>query len=329
MIQKHYYLTLDTETATLPFANDYDSKARKSIAIAKPLVYDIGWVITDRRGHVEKSVNYLVQETFFVPNIFNTAYYAKKRPIYMDMLHSGEITVKNWQDIIWELFTDLAKVKACVAYNAAFDFKKAIPFTESYITALYSDNYNEWEAKQRQICDDIANGKKLETKNSNYMTPIFELRGRGTPIIDLWEVACNKLLTKPLYKQFCIEHSFVSDSVQFFKTSAETAYCYLTGNHNFIESHTALDDAKIESEILTKALKRGKIEPQIAMFPFKKLGTTFEYVQQTKKPNELQTICTQLKQYIDSNDGFEKKGNYWKNIINIYHTLTELSERGY
>ena len=76
-MRKKFYLTLDTETATLPFANEMAKTAseKQKIAIAKPLVYDIGWTITDRAGNVYKKVNYLIQETFFVPNVFNTAYY--------------------------------------------------------------------------------------------------------------------------------------------------------------------------------------------------------------------------------------------------------------
>ena len=138
MRRKNYYLTLDTETATLPFANAIapDEKAKKKIAIAKPLVYDIGWVITDRMGEVVKKVNYLVQETFFVPQIFNTAYYRDKRPLYMQKLAQGLTTPKSWNDIIEELIADLENVTIATAYNACFDFKKAIPFTERYIQAL-------------------------------------------------------------------------------------------------------------------------------------------------------------------------------------------------
>ena len=94
-MKKKYYLILDTETATLPFANTLckNEKQKQKIAIAKPLVYDIGWVILDRQGNVIKKKNYLVQETFFVPNVFNTAYYSDKRPIYIDLLEYYRIYV--------------------------------------------------------------------------------------------------------------------------------------------------------------------------------------------------------------------------------------------
>ena len=48
--KKNYYLTLDTETCTLPFANELcrNEKQKQTIAIAKPIVYDIGWTIFSR-----------------------------------------------------------------------------------------------------------------------------------------------------------------------------------------------------------------------------------------------------------------------------------------
>lgn len=128
-MNKKFYLTVDTETATIPFANQICKNAnqKQKIAIAKPLVYDIGWSITDRQGNIVKTENFLVQETFFVPNIFNTAYYRDKRPIYMELLEKGEIKVDCWNNIMKLFIADLEKVDISTAYNACFDFKKAIP----------------------------------------------------------------------------------------------------------------------------------------------------------------------------------------------------------
>ena len=49
------YLMLDCETATLPFADEIagnNPERKKRIAIAKPLIYDIGWTITNRKGDI-------------------------------------------------------------------------------------------------------------------------------------------------------------------------------------------------------------------------------------------------------------------------------------
>ena len=283
-MKKKFYLTLDTETATLPFVNEISvsESVRKKIAIAKPLVYDIGWIITDRNGNEYKRENFLIQETFFVPQVFNTAYYRDKRPQYMEMLKRGEITVLTWDAAIEILLQDLRQCDIATAYNAAFDFKKAIPFTERYIRALYSEKYQSWEDRQRALCQRIADGKDTG-KNETYLEPTFVFRNEEFPIADLWLVACEKLVNNQRYKDFCLKNERLTNSGTFFSTSAESTFSYLIEDESFIESHTALDDAIIESRILQKALKRGKVAPTMGNFPFRNLGTTYEYVTE-KKP---------------------------------------------
>lgn len=280
-MKKLYYLTLDTETATLPFVNEIalDSKAKQTISIAKPLVYDIGWTISDRNGNIIKRENYLIRETFFVPNIFNTAYYKNKRPQYMKLYSEGKIKAATWNEVIDILLTDLETVNFVTAYNACFDFKKAIPFTERYIYHLYSENYNKWEDWQKRRCVDILeNGN--HAKNENYLIPVFELRGNEYPLIDIWALACDRLLNTNKYRKYCCDNNFFTDSKKFFKTSAEVSYRYLTKDNEFIESHTALSDAEIETFILAKALKRGKSEPYLKAFPFRTIGTVKNYLEE-------------------------------------------------
>ena len=50
--RRKYYLVLDCETATLPYAHNFNGEQRKTIAIAKPLIYDLGWKIIDGNGKV-------------------------------------------------------------------------------------------------------------------------------------------------------------------------------------------------------------------------------------------------------------------------------------
>lgn len=69
MARREYrYLVLDCETATLPFANEIaenDPERKKKIAIARPLIYDIGWTITNRKGEILGKKQFLIAETFF------------------------------------------------------------------------------------------------------------------------------------------------------------------------------------------------------------------------------------------------------------------------
>lgn len=325
MAKKKYYLTLDTETATLPFANQIcaNAKQKQKVAIAKPLVYDIGWVVTDRTGDIIKKENFLVQETFFVPNVFNTAYYCDKRPIYMKLLEEGELCAKTWNEIVDILLEDLRGVDIVTAYNASFDFKKAIPFTETYIKKLYSAEYNEWEHKQRYSCENIAKGVVKDGTNPSFLEPVFKLRGEEFPIADLWNLACTKLINIDKYRNFCLKNSLLTASAQYFKSSAETSFQYLMNKYDFIEDHTALSDALIEAEILTKALKKGAVLPQMEAFPFRNLGTTMAYVKE-KQPKFADIVAEALKKYLESYEGTSER--YLKKVARMIESMETVSE---
>lgn len=319
-MKRKYYLILDTETATVPFANiiarnEYE---KKNIAIAKPLVYDIGWTISDRQGNIIKKENYLVQETFFVPQVFNTAYYRDKRPQYMEMFGKREIEALPWNNIIEILLQDCRNTDFVCAYNAAFDFKKAIPFTERYIKALYSNYYQKWEDRQIESCKQIVNGYN-NAKNEKYLEPIFELRNEDFPIVDLWGLACQRLINNKRYKDYCLKNGLLTQSRLYFKSSAETSFQYLAREYNFIESHTALDDALIETKILAKALQKGKVFPMISAFPFRELGYTYDYVREN--PKYKQVVIDKINSYLSEKNDNSKYTNRLLNIISMLETI--------
>ena len=72
----------------------------------------------------------------------------------------------------------------------------------------------------------------------------------------------------------CINNDWITASGKYYKTSAETCYRFFKGNDDFIESHTAIDDTEIESEIFTEILRRtkNKFEIGIIYFPFRMVG---------------------------------------------------------
>lgn len=270
--RRKYYLILDCETATLPFAEKYGEN-KKKISIAKPLIYDLGWQIVDIKGNVYKQENFLISEIFSVPAVFNTAYYKDKRPIYLEKLRNKEIVLTDWNTAIMELENDLQVVESVGAYNSMFDFKKAIPFTELYIQKLYSDNYYKWEKGQEFICDEIASGRKRES-NKVFEQDIFRFRGGVYPLFDVWGLACKYLLNNNDFRSYCMNNDFLTESRKFYKTSAEVAFRFLMDKIEFIESHTALDDAIIESEIfsLVGKITKHKFDIGIIYFPFRMIG---------------------------------------------------------
>lgn len=326
MAKKKYYLVLDTETATLPFINDIVTNAeeKKTLAIAKPLVYDIGWIVCDRQGnHIEKK-QYLIAETFCVPSIFNTAYYAEKRPIYLSMLERGETTIKPWREVMDILIADMQKVDAIGAFNSMFDFKKAIPFTELYINKLYSPDYYNWETMQKAICENILHNPRADEKSTNFDKDNFKFHDIDYPLFDIWGLATKYLLNRQKYKDNCIKYNMLTNSGTFFKTSAESTYRYLCNEYGFIESHTALDDARIETFILSKIAMRRHIDEGIDYFPFRSLGYTDEYVLSKKKRSteQMSAVYNAMAAYIDNK--LENSGNITNYMIQINKRLERL-----
>ena len=278
--RRKYYVVLDCETATLPYAKNLPENVKKQVAIAKPLIYDLGWTIVDKKGNVYARENYLITEIFSVPEIFNTAYYAEKRPLYIDKLNKGEIVLTDWRTASARLEFALSIGEAVGAYNAMFDFKKAIPFTELYIDQLYSPNFHKWLEFQNECCDRIVNNAVIGNKKE-FEPDVFRYRGKVYPLFDLWGLSCEYLLDNDEYKKACILNGWQTESGKYFKTSAETTYRFITGRLDFDEAHTAIDDADIESEIFALIVKKAKnqVEMGIEYFPFRKLGTVSHFVE--------------------------------------------------
>lgn len=275
--RRKYYLILDCETATLPYASKFGGDEKKAISIAKPLIYDLGWTICDAKGKIYRKRSYLITEIFSVPSVFNTAYYKEKRPQYLEKLKAGSISLRTWKEATEVLERDLLEVQAVGAYNAAFDFKKAIPFTEKYIEALYSNDFQRWEEVQEKVCDNIARGKKAVKRDGipEFDPYNFQFRNNFYPIFDIWGLACEYLLNTDEYRNTCIANNWITASGKYYQTSAEKAFAYLMNDWEFLESHTAIEDAEIESAIFGKIVEKvgiKGIEFEIIFFPFRIVG---------------------------------------------------------
>jgi hypothetical protein len=272
--RRKYYLVLDCETATHPHAMNFDGKDRKKIAINKPLVYDLAWNIIDANGNIYRRKSFLITEIFSVPHIFNTAYYASKRPIYIEKLRKGEITLVAWESAVKELMNDLLEVSSIGAYNSMFDFKKAIAYTEAYISHLYSEDFYEWDKKEVKHIDYMVTSNSFQSEK-DFDPMHFTLREKSFPMFDIWGLACENLLDSDEYRDFCMENALYSASGKYYSTTAENAYRFLKQNTDFVESHTAIEDSDIEAEILAEIFK--KVSPKnmtmgIIYFPFRIVG---------------------------------------------------------
>lgn len=271
--RRKYYLILDCETATLPFVEKYTGKLRDRVAISRPLIYDLGWNIVDRNGNIYKRTNYLISEIFNVPEVFNTAFFKSKRPLYLEKLNKGEIDLAYWNEAISELMEDIEAVEAVGAYNAMFDYKKAIPFTEAYISHLYHEDFNNWLKMQERICSTMDKPYKPK-KKKDFNGSTFTLRDTTVDLFDLWGLACKHILNSDEYRKTADENKWYSASGKYYSTNAENAYRFISGEHDFNEAHTAIDDCDIETLIFALIVKltKNKWEKGIENFPFKIVG---------------------------------------------------------
>lgn len=329
------FLVLDCETATLPFIGEYPPEQKKTLALLKPLIYDIAWLVVDRKGTIYSKHSFLVQETFFVPQVFNTAYYSWKRPLYMERYETGEIVSARWEDILNTLLEECEKVSGVYAYNAQFDFKKAIPFTDTYIRELYTKNYNKWEESQKKQCERWI--KQKPKKNPDFDCDNFTIRKKSFPMFDLWKIAADVLINEEKYKKMCLENGLITPSGLYFKTSAETTFQYLIDNLDFQEEHTALKDTEIETEILLKALKKaGKNLAQGVggKRPFQELGTTVDFIIKSTykngKPKYSLDIIDNVLQIIFNNyQEYNKDNSYLTRLANSYFALERYKNEVY
>ena len=328
--KKMTFCVVDTETTCFGFANEIakgDSEAKKRIAIAKPLIYDFAYTLCHRDGTIIKKRQFLVAEIFCVPALFNSAYYSWKKPIYLEMLARGETCVKSWNEIINIFLADLEKVDGVGAFNSMFDFKKAIPFTELYIRKLYSTDYNVWEQIQRAAAYHIAWDKKRNERNPDFREDVFQFRGREYPLFDLWGLAVNHLLNNASYKKECLAHNLLTNSGTFFKSSAESTYQFLCNKYDFEESHTALDDAEIETFILSKIAARHGITMGIEFFPFRNLGNTYNFVMRKKKPDkkEVKVVYDAIRDYVEKKyEANETESNYFNRLVSRLDMLGQI-----
>lgn len=202
-----------------------DTETAGSVENKKTLrVYDFGFAVLDEKDNIVRTFNWVVREIFYDSFTMGGAYYANKLPKYREEIACGIREVKNFA----EVKKDFAKicadygVKQVWAYNAGFD-RDALNAT----TFILSNG----------ICEEFLPAGVVWC----------DIQQNATALI------CN---CKKFYK-FCFENGYYSKAGNC-KTTAEVLYRFLSGNTDFVEAHTGLEDVKIEAEILHACRKLRK-----------------------------------------------------------------------
>ena len=87
----NYLMGLDTETCN---GLEIDGK----VDLSQSIVYDIGWVITDKRGRIYKERSFIIYEVFVaMRDVMQSAYYAEKIPMYWEQIKSGQRKLVRFQ----------------------------------------------------------------------------------------------------------------------------------------------------------------------------------------------------------------------------------------
>jgi len=207
-------LTFDVETAG---------------SVYKPLIYDIGWVITSPQGKTLKKRRFLVEEIFTNKELMDSAYFADKvKKHYLALEH---ITIP-FLEMVKILRNDIEvnNVSKVLAYNLTFDIRALV---HSYMRIL---------AKGKRTLKYKAN-KKVDYKES------FKLIVKGQyEFLDIWGLVCETVLLQESFQEFVLDNGHVTEKGNY-KTNAEVTYRFMFGDDYYIEEHTGLADAIDESMI--------------------------------------------------------------------------------
>lgn len=191
-----------------------------------PIVYDVGYQIFTLGGGILCERSFVNLDVFNDADLMVSAYFADKIPQYIADIADGKRIGKTWAGIKWQIAQDCKRfgVTVACAHNAAFD-NRALNNTQRYET----------------------------TSKYRYFLPY------GVEWHDTLKMARGILKNNESFGEFCYQNDYLTKRGQR-RYTAEIIYRWLIGDNDFEESHTGLEDVKIETEILKYCLS---VNPEI------------------------------------------------------------------
>ena len=219
--RKRYYLMVDTETCNGIIEEDGKLNLNYS------LVYDLGMAVVDKHGNVYETASLIIKDVYYgMADIMTSCYYAEKLPRYNEQIEAGERKVVSYYMArkIVKTLMEKYNTNIVIAHNASFD-NRATNNTERYLT----------KSKYR------------------YFFPY------GTEIWDTLKMATDTICQQKTYIRWCEENGYMTKhKTPRPRATAEILYRYISGNEDFIESHTGLEDVMIEKEIFAHCMRQHK-----------------------------------------------------------------------
>lgn len=215
-----YLIGLDTETCNGLLVDD-------KLDLSQSLVYDIGWAVCDKRGNIYKTRSFVVREIFFgMKDVMSSTYYADKIPSYLEDIKNETREVRSFWYIRKMLLMDIKEynVQNIFAHNAYFD-NNALNNTFRYLTKSRFRWFFPW----------------------------------GIELWDTLKMARQTIGKQPSYIRWCAENNYMTrHKIPRPRLTAEILYRYISGDYNFTESHTGLEDVLIETKILAHCFRQHK-----------------------------------------------------------------------
>lgn len=217
---KKYLIGLDTETCNGLMIDE-------KLDLTYSLVYDLGYAVTDKKGNIYKTESFVIFEIFVaMADVMKSAYYAEKIPQYWDDIKTGKRKLVTFATARKQLLKDMKDYKTNIvfAHNAGFDLR-ALNNTYRYITKSKYRFFFKW----------------------------------GTEIWDTLKMSKDTICKQKGYITYCQKHDYMTKhKTPRVRATAEILYRYLTGNSDFAESHTGLEDVLIETKIMAHCFKQHK-----------------------------------------------------------------------
>lgn len=246
--RKTYFITLDTETT----ADRTPEENQKLGASMKKYIYDFGYTIADKNNTNMKR-EWLVQEIFENEELMSNAYYSNKKAMYDKRLKEGSITLKPFAEIIKILQKDVQDwdIKMFGAFNVSFDVDALMQTTNLIYPKIFPMYWKT--TKSGKIAPDTM---KFVQKN---------ILKKDIEIVDIWTLSCKVLCNQKTFQAY-----YKQKGKRGIKSNAEIIYNYINDTNDFVEEHTALADAIIETEIWQRVLKNHvSVGSKFEYFPFR------------------------------------------------------------
>ena len=210
--RKKYLIGIDTETCNGLMGDD------GKLDLSQSLVYDVGWAVIDKKGKVYKTRSFVIAEIFLDKELMKGAYYSEKIPKYWEEIKKGERVLTSFFKV-WKTFKKDRKefnCKVVFAHNAYFDYNAL----NNTIRLLTGSKYRYFFPYKVELWDTLKMAKDVFSKS-------------------------------PMYSIYCQKNGYLTaHKVPQNRLTAEILWRYISGNPNFVESHTGLEDVLIEKEIL-------------------------------------------------------------------------------